>query len=96
MEKKDVVDKIVKHVRESGGKVYKTDGNYKPDLFGVYKDKCIAIECKDTGKLNEVTEGQQIELNSWNKAGAIAFATDSLEDFKTKFEDEVMAVTLWK
>lgn len=85
MEKKDVVDKILKYIKSEGGKGYKTDGNYKPDIFGCLEGHCLAIECKDTGKMKNVTEGQQIELDSWEKAGAIAFATDSLEDFIEKY-----------
>lgn len=85
MEKKDVVDKILKYIKSEGGKAYKTDGNYKPDIFGCLNGRCLAIECKDTGKMKGVTEGQQIELDNWAKAGAIAFATDSLDDFKEKY-----------
>ena len=85
MEKKDVVDKIIKYIKEQGRKAYKTDGNYKPDIFGCLKGRTLAIECKDTGKLHKVTEGQQIELESWGKAGAIAFATDSLDHFKKEY-----------
>lgn len=85
MEKRDVVDKILKYIKTNGGKAYKTDGNYKPDIFGCLEGHCLAIECKDTGKMNGVTEGQQIELDNWEKAGAIAFATDSLEDFIEKY-----------
>lgn len=82
MEKKDVVDKILKFIKQNGGKAFKTDGNYKPDIFGCLKGHCLAIECKDKGKLRNVTEGQQIELDQWTLSGAIAFATDSLENFK--------------
>lgn len=85
MEKRDVVDKILKYIKQNGGKAYKTDGNYKPDIFGCLEGNCLAIECKDTGKLKHVTEGQQIELENWEKAGAIAFATDSLEHFKLEY-----------
>lgn len=85
MEKRNVVDKILKYIKTNGGKAYKTDGNYKPDIFGCLEGHCLAIECKDTGKMKGVTEGQQIELDNWEKAGAIAFATDSLEDFKEKY-----------
>lgn len=94
MEKRDVVDKIVKYIKANGGKAYKTDGNYKPDIFGVFCSNCIAIECKDTGKLKEVTEGQQIEIDNWKQAGAIAFATDSLEDFITKVNEACCQI--WK
>lgn len=95
MEKRDVVDKIVQHIKKQGGKAYKTDGNYKPDIFGCLYGKCLAIECKDTGKINNVTEGQQIEIANWKKAGAISFATDSLEDFIMKFEIHSRRI-IWK
>ena len=86
MEKRDVVDKILKLIKNKGGKAYKIDGNYKPDIFGCLYGKCLAIECKDTGKLKEVTEGQEIELRNWYRAGAIAFVTDSPEDANTILE----------
>lgn len=86
MEKRDVVDKIVQYIKTQGGKAYKTDGNYKPDIFGCLYGKCLAIECKDTGKLKELTEGQEIELRNWYRAGAIAFVTDSLEHAATVLE----------
>lgn len=79
MEKKNVVDKILQMIKARGGKAYKTDGDYKPDIFGCYKGRCLAIECKDKGKMGNVSEGQQIELTNWQKAGAVAFATDSPE-----------------
>ena len=82
MENKDVVDKILKFIKQNHGKAFKTDGNYKPDIFGCLHGQCLAVECKDKGKLKDVTEGQQIELDQWTLSGAIAFATDSLEHFK--------------
>lgn len=86
MEKKDVVDKIMKIIKRAGGKCYKTDGDYKPDIFGCYKGRCIVIECKDTGKLSHVTEGQQIELDKWAKAGAVSVAMDNPEKVKELLE----------
>ena len=86
MEKRDVVDKAMKIIKKSGGKCYKTDGDYKPDIFGCYKGRCIVIECKDTGELNHVTEGQQIELNNWRKAGAISDAIDDPEKVRELLE----------
>ncbi len=83
MEKRDVVDKIIKLFKTRGGKAFKTDGNYKPDIFACYKGRCITIECKDTGKLKTVTEGQKIELENWGKAGAISFLSDHPDDVIT-------------
>lgn len=77
MEKRDVVDRILMTIKQRGGKAYKTDGNYKPDIFGCYKGVCLCIECKDVGKMGHVSEGQEIEIKNWQKAGAIAFATDN-------------------
>lgn len=76
MEKRDVVDKILQIIKRRGGKAYKTDGDYKPDIFGCYKGRTLCIECKDRGKKKNVSEGQAIELENWRRAGALALATD--------------------
>lgn len=80
MEKRRVVDPTMKAIKAYGGKCFKTDGNYKPDIVGCVFGKAIVIECKDNNKLDEVTEGQEIELNSWRKSGAIALAIDDVND----------------
>lgn len=86
-EKRNVVDKCLKLIKIYGGKAFKTDGNYKPDIIGCVLGKMVVIECKDKGLLCDLTEGQQVELRAWQKAGAVAMAIDDPNDLAKILED---------
>ena len=76
MLEKTIVAKIKKALEAEGAKCIKTHGNPyleagTPDILGVYKGRCFAIEVKKDEKEGP-TMLQIKRLNEWYKSGARA------------------------
>jgi len=77
---KIVVNKIIKLIKQRGGKVLKTtppgveDGT--GDLLGAYRGRSLHFEVKK-GPKEKATKIQQHRCKEWKKAGAVSGVVDS-------------------
>mgnify|MGYP001571489768 CR=1 FL=1 len=88
MLEKLIVKKCKDFLENQGCVILKSHGGsfgtvFAPDLYGVCHGVSVWIEVKQPGK--KPTRGQQLFLERLERAGAVAFWTDSLDGCKTKY-----------
>lgn len=60
-------------------------GSGKADINACYHGRCLRIEVKTADHGNKASEKQLVNMQRWERAGAICFVAYSLEDVKKCF-----------